>query len=270
MKKAMSLVYVLTAMKMESQAVERVIGLKPDSASRAAVKAGQCGPNKVVLFTTGMGPRRANACALAVFGSSAAHPAQAQLLQGKPDAGMVIGLCGGLSPSIAEGTIVSYTDCLSTESDRLPLSCSPSLVDQQVALLISKGLPCERAVGITSPRVGTPIEEKRVLAKSGASVVDMESYEIIAAATQAGVPITVLRIVSDSLDQRMPDFNQALKPDGDFDGWKALRVALGSPLLTARLIAANRRAMQKLTPALEFILGADCFSEHVQRGTVST
>ena len=59
----------------------------------------------------------------------------------------------------------------------------------------------------------------------------------------------------------MPDFNRALKSDGDFDGWKALEIALGSPLLTARLIAANRRAIQKLTPALEIVLGADCFKQ---------
>jgi len=195
----------------------------------------------------------------------------AQLVgDGKPEAALVIGLCGGLSASLVEGTIVSYTDCLSTETDHVPLSCSASLVDQQVALLISRGMPCERAVGITSPRVGTPIQEKLTLVKSGASVVDMESYEIIAVATRAGVPITVLRVVSDPLHQPMPDFNQALKPDGDFDGWKALRVALGSPLLTAKLIAANRRAMQRLTPALEIILGANCFSEHVQRGDVTT
>src|SRR5947209_1116059 len=160
----MGLVYVFAAMKMESAAVERLIGLKPDSASRAAVRAGQAGSNNVVLFTTGMGPRRATSVATAAFGLSAAHTAEAQFPQGKPDATMVIGLCGGLSPSMAEGTIVSYTDCLSTESGRVPLACSRSLVDQQVVLLVSKGIPCERAVAITSPRVGAPIEEKRVLA----------------------------------------------------------------------------------------------------------
>jgi len=247
-----------------------LIGLKPDSASRAAVRAGQAGSNNVVLFTTGMGPRRARSVAEAAFGLATSDPPSGRLPgDGKPEAAIVIGLCGGLLPSLPEGAIISYTDCLSTESDRLPLSCSPSLVDQQVTLLNSKGVRCERAVGITSPRVGTPIGEKHALAKMGATVVDMESYEIIAAATSAGVPITVLRVVSDPSDQLMPDFNQALKPDGDFDGWKALRIALRSPLLTARLIAANRRAMQKLTPALEIILGADCFSERFQRGTAT-
>ena len=82
-----------------------------------------------------------------------------------------------------------------------------------------------------------------------------------AAAVKAGVPITVLRIVADSLEQRMPDFNRALRAEGDFDGWKALKVALGSPVLTANLIAANRRAIQRLSMALEMVLAADCFSE---------
>lgn len=253
----MSLIYVFAAMKTESQAVERLIGLKPDSPSRVAVKAGQCGSNEVVLFTTGMGPRRARACATAAFLSGVP---QTQPV-GRPDAAIVIGLCGGLSRSLGEGTIVTYTKCLSTENSQVPLSCSPSLVDQQVALLTSKGVPCEPVVGITSPRVGTPVGEKLSLAKSGASVVDMESYEILAAAIQAGVPITVLRIVADAADQEMPDFNRALKSDGDFDGWKALEVALGSPLLTAKLIAANRRAIRKLTPALEVLLASDCFTD---------
>ncbi len=253
----MSLVYVFAATKMESQAVERLIGVKPDSASRAPVKAGQCGSNEVVLFTTGMGPRRARARAAAAFGWEIPQTGPA----GRPDAAVVIGLCGGLSPSLVEGTIVSYTKCLSTENSQGPLSCSPSLVDQQVALLASKGVPCERVVGITSPRVGTPLGEKLTLAKLAAGVVDMESYEILAAATQAGVPITVLRIVADSVDQKMPDFNRALKSDGDFDGWRALKVALGSPLLTAKLIGANRRAIRKLTPALEVLLASDCFTD---------
>ena len=184
----MSLVYVFAAMKMESQPVERLIGIKPDSADRVKVKSGECGPNQVVVFITGMGPRRARSVATAAFGPEVPHAGAI----GRPEAGIVIGLCGGLSPSLAEGTIVTYTECLSIENGQQPLRCSPSLVQREIALLTSKRLKCERVVGITSPRVGTPLAEKTALVHSGASVIDMESYEIIAAATQAGVPITVL------------------------------------------------------------------------------
>ena len=86
----------------------------------------------------------------------------------------------------------------------------------------------------------------------------MESYKIVAGANQAQVPVLVLRVVSDSLDRKMPDFNRALKPTGDFDGLKALRIAVGSPLRTLRMIAASRRAIRHLEIVLEVILPAAC------------
>jgi hypothetical protein len=58
------------------------------------------GSNELVLMICGMGPGNAKAKADAVLGTGA-----------KPDAIVVIGLCGGLTPSLAEGTIVAYTEC---------------------------------------------------------------------------------------------------------------------------------------------------------------
>ncbi len=57
--------------------------------------------------------------------------------------------------------------------------------------------------------------------------------------------------------QPIPNFNRALKADGDFDAVQALLVALGSPLRTARLVAANRRAMRELTRAIGIVLADD-------------
>jgi hypothetical protein len=102
--------------------------------------------------------------------------------------------------------------------------------------------------------------ERLALAQSGATVIDMESYEIVAAANRAQVPVSVLRVVSDSLERKMPDFDRALKPDGDFDRLKALRLAVGSPLRTCKMIAASRRAIRHLEIALEVILPAVCFA----------
>ena len=58
----------------------------------------------------------------------------------------------------------------------------------------------------------------------------------------------------------MPDFNAALNAQGALDGRKALWIALGSPLETYRLLAANKRAMERLTPAVKLILESNCFS----------
>jgi hypothetical protein len=62
------------------------------------------------------------------------------------------------------------------------------------------------------------------------------------------------------LYRKLPDFNRAFKADGNLDGWKALSVAMGSPIKTARLIAANKRAMKHLGKALDVVLKAPCFA----------
>ena len=58
----------------------------------------------------------------------------------------------------------------------------------------------------------------------------------------------------------MPDFNRALNALGALDGRKALWIALGSPLQTLRLLGSNKRAIERLKPAVKLILESDCFS----------
>ena len=112
-------------------------------------------------------------------------------------------------------------------------------------------------IGITSPQIAITRDDKLGLARAGAQVVDMESYAILFAARQAGVPATVVRVVSDSLDRKLPDLNPALNADGSINKGRALRIMLGSPLLTARAIAANNRAARHLAKALSVVLSAD-------------
>jgi nucleoside phosphorylase len=225
----MSRIFVFAAMDMEGQYVRDISG-----------------PNELVLNVVGMGPRNATA------------KAEAALREGdKPHAIVVIGLCGGLTASLSEGTIVAYKECLSTEANSPRMLCCRTTSETMLEMLASAQIPCESAVGITSRRIATTRAERLSLAKSGATVVDMESYCIARVATQFGVPVVVLRVVSDSIDRKLPDLNRALDDGGALDNRKALRVALASPLKTARLLAANRRAMQRLRPALEVALKAN-------------
>ena len=69
----------------------------------------------------------------------------------------------------------------------------------------------------------------------------METYEVLSAAHKFGVPVVVVRVVSDSLDRKLPDFNRAPNPDGSVNNGMALRVMLGSPLLTVRAYLASTR-----------------------------
>ncbi|MBI2819486.1 MAG: hypothetical protein HYX73_05865 [Acidobacteria bacterium] len=249
----MSLVYVFAASPMEGQPVRKIA--IPSTAPGSNSLAFRCGSNEVLLITGGMGPRGARTKAEVALGLTASASEFR-----KPDAVLVIGLCGGLTESLPEERIVAYTECLSTDAAKRELRCSQTLTEAVVSLLASSSILCDRVVGVTSPRIATTRDERLSLARCGAAVVDMESYSIVDAAENAGVPAAVLRVVSDSLDRDLPDFNRALNDAGALDGRKALKVALGSPLQTAKLLAANKRAMQHLAKALEIVLPADCFA----------
>jgi nucleoside phosphorylase len=202
-----------------------------------------------------MGPANARRKAEAALNAVRVSPASP-----KPNAAVVIGLCGGLTASLPEGRIVAYTACRSQEDGKPLLRCSEAMVDSVIEILKSSGVVCDRVVGITSSGFATTPAERAILAQHGAAAVDMESYLVLETAAAAGVSAVVLRVISDSFYRKLPDFNRALKADGSLDGWKALRVALGSPIKTARLVTANERAMQHLGKALDVVLKSPCFA----------
>jgi Phosphorylase superfamily len=252
-----NMIYVFASSKMEAQPL--LCMAQKDAHSEQTPVIVEWNGKQFAVIITGMGMRNAKANAEGVLGLTGVGDAGEPPADEKPEAILVIGLCGGLTEAMHEDRIVAYTDCLSA-GNQARLGCSPALANAIVEDLQTSGITCDRVTGITSPRIASGRDEKVQLAKSGASVVDMESYEILAAAACAEVPAAVLRVVSDSLDARMPDFNPALDANGGLNGRKALGIALGSPLKTLRLIGANKRAMGRLTPAVRLVLQANCFA----------
>ena len=255
----MALVHIFAASKTEAEPVRRIAHATISGASAEALPL-RFGGNDFLLVVGGMGPRAARAKAVEALTLPPLSDGVPFANEPKPDAVLVIGFCGGLSRSLSENQIVAYTVCMSTDQNKPPLRCSQSVTNGLIELLKSRGIACDAVTGITSPRVAVTKEERLALGQSGASAVDMESYEILAVASQARIPGAVLRVVSDSLDREMPDFNRALRTDGTVNRWQLVRVMLGSPLRTARLLGLNKRAMQHFAKALEVILPADCFA----------
>ena len=155
------------------------------------------GRNHLDLRITGMGPQLARSTAAQALRPWTVRSAVA-LAAEKPDAVLVVGLCGGLKESLPGSRLVLYTGCLSTANGQAALECSPSITHRLRELLSSQGMACDAVVGITSARIAVTAENRISLAQAGADVVDMESYEILAAANQAGVPAAVLRVVGDT------------------------------------------------------------------------
>ncbi|MGH9396968.1 MAG: hypothetical protein ACRD18_08990 [Terriglobia bacterium] len=258
---AMSLLYIFAATKTEARALRRMPPVRWVRSAEGERKTGIIGPNRVEAFITGMGPAAARAAAQAVI--RAVHTSELP----RPDAVCVIGACGSLSAGLPENTIVIYNSCLQEEGtpppgeNRSGINSSPTLVSRLAAALMANGIPCKAVTGITSPKVAARRHDKLRLAGWGAHVVDMESYQVLALAHEASIPCVALRAVSDSLDRTLPDFSLAIKASGELDTRRAARIALYAPISTARLIVAQRRALQRLSQAMEVVLASACWSK---------
>jgi len=160
-KGRMPLVYVFAASKMEAQPVLVLATLNNASGQASGTTEIDYGGHRFAVIITGMGTRNAEAKADAALGLAGSSGDGGPPLGGKPDAVLVIGLCGGLTQSLREQQIVAYTECLSTGPNKAPpLQCSPSLTDGIVKRLQQQGITVDRVIGITSRRIATTKAER--------------------------------------------------------------------------------------------------------------
>ena len=256
----MSRIFVFAASKAEADPLARLLGVSRwDSASHAGPIT--AGPNQLEFFITGMGPKQAGERTAQILSHGLGLRSPGERQAEDPDLAILIGFCGSLTASLPESAIVMYSSCISARNGGSPRVCAPEISEHVTALLNAQTVACRPVLGITSPRVAITKDDKLRLAGTGAQVVDMETYEVLSVAHKFGVPAVVVRVVSDSLDRNLPDFNRALNPDGSVNNGMAFRVMLGSPLLTVRAYLASTRAARRLANALGPVLSSD-FPRH--------
>lgn len=248
----MSLLYFFAATRDESRALDRCSSLRW-TVSLGKRKTGASALHLIELFVTGVGPAAAEA--EAVRAGRAIRAGEAP----RPDVVFVIGACGSLSSDLGENQVVAYTGCLLASGSAAgwnapKLDCSPTLTRHTISALDAAGVRARQVTGVTSSRIAVRREEKLRLAAQGASAVDMESYIILSKLSALDVPCIVLRVVSDSLERELPDFNPAIRPDGGVEKGRAARIAMASPLASARMMVAQRKALRALSRALELVL----------------
>lgn len=232
-----SVIYLLTATEAEARA-----------APLAALRGLNSGVNGVKIFVTGIGPQATASAMQAVAEGASAD---------KPRAIVVAGTCGALAAGLREGAVVTYSECLFdglASAERV--TPDAELTGRMASVLRQCGIECQSITGVTSPKAAATRQEKNRLAATGASVVDMESYVILSAARQMAVPAVVLRAVSDGADREFPDFTRSITLEGGVNRLVAAAIASAAPLATVRLILAQRRALRRLSLALETVLGS--------------
>jgi len=212
-----------------------------------------------VLVVTAM-PREAKALralgAVACGTRAAAGCTLDALLRARPPAAVVItGVCGGLDPSLRPGDAILASALLA--SGRPDLAPGAALLDAARSALRSGAVRF-----VTSPvlTVDAPLTPRPARTGAwnayGAVAVDMETYDLAAAASARGAPWLALRVVLDPTHHELPPSLRAWS--GETDRQVALR-ALGRPLewpaylrlaLQWRIAAASlRRAAPIVTRA---------------------
>jgi adenosylhomocysteine nucleosidase len=190
------------------------------------VVGARIGETDVVIAATGDGVAKAG------------ERAAAFCERARPLAVVGAGIAGALSPGLPAGAIIASNRVRDSTGD----APAPD------ARLLSRAIEAGAAAGtlLTVARPVTATEEKKRLAASleGPSAVDMESAAWARAAASRGIPYLVVRSISDSAEEGLPDYFAAcLGEDGAIRRGAVVARALARPSRIPDLFRLRRRTL---------------------------
>ncbi|MCY7323582.1 MAG: phosphorylase [Phormidesmis sp. CAN_BIN36] len=208
--------------------------LVPQGAEHRAVVAGLKhlkNPPQVVALPIGVGP----------VTQFLTDWQRAPSVAARPSGVVVMGLCGSLTAKLKVGDRVLYKACLDASGD--VSECDHALTAQIQHLL--EDISLVRA--FTSDRILSSAHEKQQLGQSHqADVVDMEGSAILNLLAQAGVPVAMLRVVSDDINHDLPDLSATISPEGKIRSLPLAIAMMRQPIAALRLIRGSLKGLQTL------------------------
>ena len=178
----------------------------------------------------------------------------------------MLGLGGGLSPELKTGETILYDTCFlfrpeedtsEGEAQTTDFNLSSSLRQR----LMSEGCPAVFAAGLTIDFMVTMPDEKLSMGESyGAAVVDMESYDVMAAASQLKIPVVVVRVILDEATQKTPDFNIGISDDGKMSDLKSAQAMMMRPFAAMIFLVSLKRSLQALRKVSRMVLAGEDFN----------
>jgi adenosylhomocysteine nucleosidase len=201
-------------------------------------------PGHVVTFAAAGSPERAHA------------RARGWIADGRVRALMSFGLCGGLDPALAPGTVLVSHQIKMPEGHTLRF-------DERWARAIAARIPHARVaplLGVDTAAVTA--EDKRALyAKHAVPALDMESRGVAEAAHEAKIPFVAIRAVADPAGRTLPSAAlNAINAHGRLRPLRVLLELLRRPRDFAALLALAsdaRRGYDALAAATPGALLAD-------------
>jgi len=234
---------IFAATRWELQAVRR--GLAADRVATIAgvrCRIGQQGDRTYWLIQTGVGPAAARTIAGKIL--------KAQPLSLVMSTGFACALVPAQVGDLIVGTAVTsvHGEGTWTMGDDRVL-CDGAVGAGLLLVAQSAGLVARVGTVVSSETVVWQAEEKRRLRRlTDATGLDMESAAVAEMAQERGLPMAIVRTVSDLVDEDLPlDFNLFLRPTGWAKGMQALISCPSSVVGLNRLRKQSRVAADRLT-----------------------
>jgi adenosylhomocysteine nucleosidase len=187
------------------------------------------------------------ACAGA--GQSAATRAFAAIEDGGPiDLVFSVGWAGALRAEIASGSAHNVAGVIDVRTGER-FRCDAGAGDLWLA---------------TSPRVADQAEKRRLAATYDAALVDMEAAAVARLAAMREIPFYSIKGVSDGFNDRLPDFNPFLAPDGRFRLLPFVFLSMIRPWYWPALLRMgenSKRASQSIVESLRDFLDGQSLDE---------
>ena len=186
----MKKIAILVAMGMEAaKLIARIEGAQPESAAGGKFLRGKIGQAEVVLHQCGWGMRNAE------------KGTRALIEHFQPDVIVNYGVSGGIVPEIGLAeTVIALSSF--PASGRKYVGSAAELTDEKLARFAAGLLPHAQLAKISTSLgiIFSKRRKTRVAQKSGAVCIDMETYTAAKTANELGVPLLVIRCLSDTYE----------------------------------------------------------------------
>jgi adenosylhomocysteine nucleosidase len=153
-----------------------------------------------------------------------------------PEILALVGVAGGLDPSLAAGDVVIASEACDEEGRSAPCTVIP-MTGAAVGLVL------------TVRKALYTLTEKSAARDTGAVAVEMEAYPLAAWAAERGLPFLHVRVILDRYDEALPNLGDALDPFGRARPAHLLRRLLAQPSEVVPLYRLLRR-MEIISRAL--------------------
>ena len=252
---------IFTATRWELQAVRRALATdRVSTIAGVRCHIGQQGDHTYWLIQTGVGPDAASTAAGRVLTEQAMSLVMST--------GFACALVPARVGDLIVGTAVSsvhYDGTWTMRDDRV--LCEGSVRAGLLTVAQDAGMVARVGAVVSSGTVVWQAEDKRQLRRlTDATGLDMESAAVAAVAQERGVPLAIVRTVSDLVDEDLPlDFNLFLRPTGWIKGIQALIGRPSSFVGLNRLRKQSRVAADRLTEWFERYAKAKIESPRLSR-----